>query len=181
MDESLTLDAMKNKILISLFCIWPLIGRSHLVSFSSKTFYAGDKFICYRTLFENDKAILNQEGKKYLDSMAAIMHKHTDLVIEVGMHIDINIYNNERVTRLLNNRADSITAYLISKGIEWMRLRSINYSSSMPQYFPGKNKADSMRARSLNRPVEFRIMESQLVQMQKEMKERQKKPLHTEL
>jgi OOP family OmpA-OmpF porin len=113
---------------------------------ASKVTYAADAF------FDFDKSVLKPEGKAKLDDLASkVGGINLEVVIAVG-HTDAtgpDGYNQA----LSNRRAESVKAYLVSKGIESNRV-----------YTEGKGEAQPIadnstrEGRSKNRRVEVEVV-----------------------
>lgn len=105
------------------------------------------------TLFDFDKSVLKPEGKAELDTLVErIKGIKLDVVIAVG-HTDsigTDAYNN----RLSMRRADSVKAYLVSKGIDAKRIKTDGKGESQPI-------ADNASAegRAKNRRVDIEVVE----------------------
>jgi outer membrane protein OmpA-like peptidoglycan-associated protein len=109
----------------------------------------GDK----RILFETDSATLEWESTLMLDELAAIVGQCPDTRIEVAGHTDAR-GTDEFNLWLSQARAESVTTYLASQGVDATRLSAIGYGASQPI-------ADNVTAAGLarNRRIEFRLEE----------------------
>jgi OOP family OmpA-OmpF porin len=104
------------------------------------------------TLFDFDKSVIKPEGKKALDGVVARLQDiNLEVIIAVG-HTDsigTGAYNNKLGLR----RAESVKAYLISKGVEKTRV----YTESKGERQPiATNKTAAGRAQ--NRRVEIEVI-----------------------
>ena len=111
-----------------------------------KTSYSTD------TLFDFDKSVIKPEGRKALDGLVdRLRNINVEVVIAVG-HTDSigsDAYNNKLGLR----RAESVKAYLISRGLEKNRV----YTESKGERQPvADNKTREGRAR--NRRVEIEVI-----------------------
>ena len=80
------------------------------------------------------------------------MTENKTLAIELGGHTD-NVGGDEFNLKLSQDRADSVQEYLIGKGIEPDRVKSIGYGETVPVA-----KNDTPEGQRLNRRVEFKIL-----------------------
>jgi outer membrane protein OmpA-like peptidoglycan-associated protein len=80
------------------------------------------------------------------------MQENPEIIIELSAHTDDKGKHEYNMT-LSNNRAKSAADYIISKGIDKNRIRSIGYGESKPLV---PNSTDENRA--INRRVEFKIL-----------------------
>ena len=104
------------------------------------------------TLFDFDKSVIKPEGRKALDGLVdRLRNINVEVVIAVG-HTDSigsDAYNNKLGLR----RAESVKAYLISRGLEKNRV----YTESKGERQPvADNKTREGRAR--NRRVEIEVI-----------------------
>lgn len=101
--------------------------------------------------FEFDKFSLTSQARELLNSNAAWLKNHPDVLIQMEGHCD------ERGTQEYNqalgeNRAISVKKYLVTLGIDSERLFTISYGETMPAD-PGHDED----AWAQNRRVEFKI------------------------
>lgn len=110
----------------------------------------GDK----RILFETDSATLQSGSTAVLDELAVIAARCPGARIEVAGHTDAR--GDEEMNQFLSQaRAESVTKYLIDKGVDAKRLSAVGYGESQPI-------ADNITAAGLarNRRIEFRVEEN---------------------
>lgn len=109
--------------------------------------------------FEFGKHELTEETKRNIDStLYLILAENPDLVLEVGAHTDNK--GSEKYNQWLSqNRAESVTKYLQSKGISKKRLKAKGYGESEP-ISPNENEdgTDNPEGREQNRRTEFRVV-----------------------
>lgn len=103
--------------------------------------------------FEFNKADLKEESYSELDRLVEILKDNKKLKIEIGGHTDDKGSESYNL-KLSKDRASSVVAYLVSKGISANRLTSKGYGESQPVV---TNDSDENRA--FNRRVEFKILE----------------------
>ncbi len=103
-------------------------------------------------LFDFDKAILKNEGKSKLDDLAGKMRDiNLEVVIAIG-HTD-SIGSDAYNQKLSVRRAESVKAYLVSKGIEPNRIYTEGKGEKQPV---ASNKTNDGRAK--NRRVEIEVI-----------------------
>ncbi|MEZ4458382.1 MAG: OmpA family protein [bacterium] len=103
--------------------------------------------------FETGKATIKAESNDLLNQVALVLRSNPDITkVEVGGHTD-DVGNDAKNLKLSQERADSVKAYLVSKGIDAGRLDAVGYGELQP-LIPGRSKA----ARAQNRRVEFKIL-----------------------
>lgn len=104
------------------------------------------------TLFDFDKSVLKPEGRLALDSlMSKLQSLNVEVVIVVG-HTD-SVGTDAYNMKLGDRRAQSVKAYLVSKGVDNKRI----YTESKGERQPvADNKTASGRAK--NRRVEIEVV-----------------------
>jgi outer membrane protein OmpA-like peptidoglycan-associated protein len=103
-------------------------------------------------LFDFNKASLKSEFEKRLGQIAEILRKYPELDIIISGHTD-NIGAESYNQNLSENRAKTVSDYLIKKGIAPNRLSYIGYGSQKPLL---DNSTETGRAQ--NRRVEIKII-----------------------
>jgi OOP family OmpA-OmpF porin len=113
---------------------------------ASKVTYAADAF------FDFDKSVLKPEGKAKLDDLVGkIKGINLEVIIAVG-HTD-SVGTDQYNQRLSVRRAESVKAYLVSKGIEKNRVYTEGKGEKQPV---ADNKTAEGRAK--NRRVEIEVV-----------------------
>ncbi len=115
------------------------VGEGIVVEFSSNV------------LFGFDKTNLSSEATTNLDKLVKVLNAYADTDIEIQGHTDSSgsrTYNQG----LSERRANTVTNYLINKGITYQRVVSRGFGEELPKY---ENNTESGRAS--NRRVEFLI------------------------
>ena len=110
----------------------------------------GDIMVLKGVNFESGSAKLLPESMNVLDSIANDLLDNPDLNIEIGGHTD-NTGSAAINRRLSRERADTVRAYLVGKGIPAARLSTVGYGPDRPI---ASNKTEDGRA--ANRRVELR-------------------------
>jgi OmpA-OmpF porin, OOP family len=105
--------------------------------------------------FKTASADILKGSYAVLDKAAAVLKEYPDVVLEIGGHTDdkgTDEYNQD----LSQRRADSVKNYLVGKGIDASRLKSVGFGEGSPI---GDNKTESGRAK--NRRTEFKLNSAQ--------------------
>lgn len=103
-------------------------------------------------LFETGSAKLNPSSYKSLDEMANFMKRKITMVIEIAGHTD-NLGSKESNLTLSQKRAETVRAYLISKGISAARISAKGYGQDEPV---ADNETET--GRKQNRRTEVKIV-----------------------
>jgi OmpA-OmpF porin, OOP family len=101
--------------------------------------------------FRAASAELDQESAPLLDSVADIANRCPSVKIAVEGHTD-NIGSKSLNQRLSEQRARSVAAYLIAKGVAAARIQSTGYGDTRPEA-ANDTKVD----RGKNRRIEFKV------------------------
>jgi OOP family OmpA-OmpF porin len=99
--------------------------------------------------FDSDKSKVKSEFNQMLDEVEAVMKQNPDLKVEVRGHTD-NRFSKEYNQKLSEDRAESVVAYLVKKGIDRGRFVTVGYGLSTPA---ASNSTREGRAK--NRRVEL--------------------------
>jgi outer membrane protein OmpA-like peptidoglycan-associated protein len=102
--------------------------------------------------FETGKADLDPESYPVLDELVAYLKRKDDEKIEVGGHTD-NVGTAANNLKLSEDRANTVRAYLLMKGIDPERVTAKGYGLTEPV---ADNKSDEGRAQ--NRRTEVKIL-----------------------
>ena len=105
--------------------------------------------------FDVNRATLRTASYKELDEVVAYMRLKESQAIEIGGHTD-NIGTPEANSKLSQQRAETVKAYLIKKGIAEARVAAKGYGDTQPV-------ADNSTAagRQKNRRTEVRLMDGE--------------------
>jgi len=104
--------------------------------------------------FDFDKWDLRPESFIELDHVVKLLQENPAIEIELSAHTDSR-GSDEYNYKLSDNRAKSVMDYIISKGVDAVRLRSQGYGETVPV---ATNETDE--GRQLNRRVEFKILKN---------------------
>jgi len=116
-------------------------------------FEAPKSFVLDNCTFESGKADLKPEAYTVLDELVEYLKRKDDEKIEIGGHTD-NVGKAEANMILSTNRANTVRAYLLTKGIAPERVSSKGYGMTMPI-----TDNDSEEGRQQNRRTEVKILE----------------------
>jgi outer membrane protein OmpA-like peptidoglycan-associated protein len=105
-----------------------------------------EKYIPKNILFVKSKSIMESGSFTELDQLAEMLQRYPALKVTIEGHTD-NIGNVEKNLKLSEERAKVVADYLVSKGIDDSRVKSIGYGSTRPIHKSGEN--------AKNRRVEF--------------------------
>ena len=103
--------------------------------------------------FETGKADLKIESFPALDELVAYLNRKDDERIEIGGHTD-NVGKPAANILLSMERAKSVMAYVITKGIDATRLSAKGYGSSIPVVSNA-----TAQGKAMNRRTEVKILE----------------------
>jgi outer membrane protein OmpA-like peptidoglycan-associated protein len=104
--------------------------------------------------FDFAKAELRPESFPELDRLVNCLSENPKMEIEIRGHTD-NVGGHDPNIKLSNDRAAAVKIYLISKGINESRVRSIGYGETKPL-----KKNDTETNKQINRRVEFVIIKN---------------------
>ena len=115
-------------------------------------FEAPKSFVLDNCTFESGKATLKPEAYTVLDELVEYLNRKDDEKIEIGGHTD-NVGKPEANMTLSTNRANTVRAYLLTKGISSDRVTSKGYGLTMPIA-----DNDDEEGRQMNRRTEVKIL-----------------------
>ena len=116
-------------------------------------FQPSKTFILEDCNFETGKATLQPESYAVLDELVAYLNRKDDEKIELGGHTD-NVGSAASNMKLSLDRANTVRAYLLTKGIDPDRVTAKGYGLTQPI---ADNKSEEGRAQ--NRRTEVKILE----------------------
>jgi OOP family OmpA-OmpF porin len=116
-------------------------------------FEAPKSFVLDNCTFETGKATLQPEAYKVVDELVEYLKRKDDEKIEIGGHTD-NVGKAEANMILSTNRANTVRAYLLTKGIAPDRVTAKGYGMTEP--IADNNTAEG---RAQNRRTEVKIIE----------------------
>lgn len=112
-------------------------------------------FVLNNVEFDFGKATLRPESYAVLDDLVEYLKRKPKVRIEIGGHTD-NVGTDAKNKILSMERAKSIVAYLIAKGIEESRVEANGYGAEEPI-----EENDTEEGRQKNRRTEVKILDEQ--------------------
>ena len=116
-------------------------------------FEAPKAFVLENVTFETGKADLKPASFAVLDELVEYLKRKDDEKIEVGGHTD-DVGKAEANMTLSNNRANTVRAYLLMKGIAPERVTAKGYGMDVPIA-----ENDTEEGRAINRRTEVKIIQ----------------------
>ena len=101
--------------------------------------------------FETGKAVIKRSSNAVLNEVVRVMEENPDYKLNISGHTDSS-GDPEKNMKLSEERASSVVNYLVSKGVDASRLKSVGFGDTRPI---ADNKTSSGRAK--NRRVEFDV------------------------
>ncbi len=114
---------------------------------------APQKVVLHGVHFEFNKATLLVDSKALLNQVGEAMKSQKGMTVRIDGHTD-DIGSDAYNMKLSQQRADSVRAYLITRGIDGSRMSTQGFGKRKPIVTPQNTAA----ARELNRRVEFDIL-----------------------
>ncbi|HTL80366.1 MAG TPA: OmpA family protein, partial [Bacteroidia bacterium] len=118
----------------------------------------GQKIVVRNIFFASGKSALQPESKAELDKLADIMIKHPLIAVQISGHTDAS-GPDDLNQKLSEQRAQAVADYLVSKGVDKIRLRTKGYGETMPiakNY--NENGTPNRNGMAMNRRFEFTIL-----------------------
>lgn len=101
--------------------------------------------------FETGKAVIKKVSLPIMDAIVKVMVENPSYRLIIGGHTD-NVGSDQTNTTLSKNRADAVANYLITKGIDPLRISATGYGETTPV-----DTNDTAAGRARNRRVEFKV------------------------
>ena len=124
------------------------------VDIEMKPIQVGGSFRLNNIFFDFGKSTLKPESYQEMDRVVKLLNENPNMEIELSGHTD-NVGSDDFNLHLSHDRANAVTNYIVSKGINSNRITSMGYGESMPV---ATNETDE--GRQLNRRVEFKILKN---------------------
>jgi outer membrane protein OmpA-like peptidoglycan-associated protein len=103
--------------------------------------------------FDFSKATFKQESYSELNKLLTMMQQNTGMKVEISGHTDAvgeKVFNKN----LSQLRANAVKGFLVSKGIDTRRVKSVGYGEERPL----ASNDDENEGREYNRRVEFKVL-----------------------
>jgi outer membrane protein OmpA-like peptidoglycan-associated protein len=101
--------------------------------------------------FETGRAVIKKVSFPIMDAITKVMTDNPGYKLIIGGHTD-NVGSDATNMTLSKNRADAVANYLITKGIDPLRISSSGYGETTPV-----DTNDTAAGRTRNRRVEFKV------------------------
>jgi outer membrane protein OmpA-like peptidoglycan-associated protein len=109
-------------------------------------------FTLENVYFETGKHNLQEQSSPALDNFFGWLSQNAGLIVEIGGHTD-NVGNAKMNQRLSERRAKEVRKYLIKKGIDPDRLKTMGYGELVPI-----DSNDTPEGRAKNRRTDIKIV-----------------------
>jgi outer membrane protein OmpA-like peptidoglycan-associated protein/tetratricopeptide (TPR) repeat protein len=109
--------------------------------------------------YEFDKSNILEQSKIAIDTtVLRLMEANPEVIVEIQSHTDSK-GSDQYNEKLSQKRAESVVSYLISKGIQPVRLKAKGYGESKPIAPNDKpDGSDNPEGRAMNRRTDFKII-----------------------
>lgn len=114
---------------------------------------AGNTKVLQNIYFEKNTALLKKYAENELERLVELLKKNTRIVVEISAHTHTGL-GHSFAEPLSRDRAEAVAAYLIARGIEPKRLKSIGYGKTQPLITPDSDSDQKER----NQRIEIRII-----------------------
>ena len=101
------------------------------IDFALIPYYKGEKMILNNLYFDANRSIIKPESYEELDRLYQFLITNPGAVIEIGGHTN-GLCSDSFCEKLSQNRANAVRQYLITKGIDPVRITAIGYGSVSP-------------------------------------------------
>lgn len=112
----------------------------------------GESVVLNNIFFQSNSAELLESSQTELNTLIELLDKNKNIIIEISGHTD-NTGSQKLNLELSDKRANSVKAYLVSKGIDESRLEAKGYGQTKPI---AENSTEEGKAK--NRRTEFKII-----------------------
>jgi len=102
--------------------------------------------------FDTGKATLKPESTGTLENMSELMLNKKTMIIEISGHTD-NVGKDDYNMKLSQDRANAVKDYLVSKGVESERVKTVGFGPTMPIA-----SNDTEEGRQKNRRISVKIV-----------------------
>lgn len=123
---------------------------THILMAKAET---GSKVVLKNVFFDSGKSDLKKESLGELERIVSMLEKNQALRLQINGHTDSA--GDDALNKALSlKRAQSVVAFLVSKGIEPSRLSAVGYGEERPLV----SNDDEMEGREINRRTEVEIV-----------------------
>jgi len=103
--------------------------------------------------FDFDKATFKTDSYSELNKLETMMKQNQNLKVEISGHTDF--VGSKQFNKVLSQkRAAAVKSFLVSKGVDTRRIKTVGYGEERPL----ASNDDEKDGRSLNRRVEFKVL-----------------------
>jgi len=118
---------------------------------------AGSKVVMKNIFFDIGKAELKNESRGELEHILDLMENNPGVKLQINGHTD-NSGNAESNKVLSAQRAETVVAFLIARGVGPARLKAVGYGQEKPIV----SNDDEQGGRAINRRTEIEVLENQV-------------------
>lgn len=113
---------------------------------------AGNNILLNNILFSRTSYVLLPSSMTPLNQLIAVLNQYPGMLIELSGHTD-NVGDSKQNVLLSQQRVAAVKDYLVEKGIEGNRIKTVGYGEKYPI-----SSNDGEQTRKFNRRVEMRII-----------------------
>lgn len=128
-------------------------GTSQTIELKQPKIEKGLEFKLKSINFETGSDKLTSSSSDILNLMASLLNEYPQMIVEVGGYTD-NVGDDTKNLELSKKRAESVKAYLVSKGVKDAQLKAVGYGEAKPVA-----SNDTEEGRKQNRRVMFTVLE----------------------
>jgi len=132
-------------------------AESNMPELTEKKPGSSRKLIVENILFEPNRTDISPQAKEVLDKVVLVLDKNQSLRIEVGAHTDSK-GSAEANLKLSEMRAKTVREYIISSGIDHVRVLSRGYGETKLLNHCDDTHSCTEKEHAQNRRIEFRIL-----------------------
>jgi OOP family OmpA-OmpF porin len=114
------------------------------------------KFVLRGVNFDYDKSNIRSDARPTLDEAAQTLKDNPEINVTIEGHTD-SIGSDGYNQRLSERRAQSVKAYLVSKGVAASRLDTVGKGEAEPVAPNTKDGRDNPEGRAMNRRAELKV------------------------
>jgi outer membrane protein OmpA-like peptidoglycan-associated protein len=135
--------------------------RLNFFTLADTTLGVGDLLCTYEIVFEPGKPVILPESFPFLNSVSVFMFQHPNLVVGIFVYSDTLLEPGQN-SKLTIQRADSIKAFFVRKGISKKQFYAHGWGNNYPIYTTNEinsaaTKEEQLALHQKNQRVEFEI------------------------